>query len=94
MTTMTKYNQSEEKGEYVTTVLGEVITNALSAQLDDIEHGIAEELKARNYTGIKLLSEKAEKLESLRMSICTNHLMVIYDIGTERDQREQAKHDQ
>lgn len=72
----------------ITTVMGEVITDALAEQLDGIERDIAEKLKAQNYTGIRLLSEKAELIDFLRMSICTNHLVSLYDIGPERDQRE------
>lgn len=76
-----------DKCEYVTTVMGEVITDALAVQIDDIERRIAEYLKEGNYTIIRQLSEKAEKIEFLRLSICTNHLMQIYDIGSERDQQ-------
>lgn len=76
-------------GEYVTTVLGEVITDALAVQLDDIERRLAEYLKAGNYSAIQMLSEKAVKIEILRMSICTNSLMAIYDVGSERDSKEQ-----
>jgi len=80
-----------DKGEYVTTVMGEVITDALAVQLDDIERRIAEYLKAGNYATIQMLSEKAVKIELLRISICTNSLMAIYDVGSERNQQEQAK---
>jgi len=84
-------NQTKDKGEYVMTVMGEVITDALAVQLDDIERRIAEYLKEGNYTAIQELSKKAVKIEFIRMSICTNHLMYIFDIGPERAQQEQAK---
>lgn len=85
--------QAKKPGDFVTTVMGEIITDALAAQLDGIERDIAEKLKAQNYTGIRLLSEKAEMIDFLRMSICTNHLLSLYDIGPERYQRE-CKNDQ
>ncbi|MBJ8950898.1 hypothetical protein I5433_21570 [Citrobacter koseri] len=77
----------DQKGEYVTTVEGEIITDALALQLDDIERRITEELKVMNYCSIKLMAEKALRIDALRMSICTNHLMEIYDIGSRRDQQ-------
>lgn len=77
-----------EKGEYVTTVMGEMITDALAVQLDDLEKRIGESLKAGEYFSIKLNTEKALRIEELRMSICTNHLMDIYDAGSEHDRTE------
>lgn len=85
--------QVMKPGDLVTTVMGEVITGALAAQLDAIDREIAEKLNAQNYTGIRLLSEKAELIDFLRMSICTNHLVSLYDIGPERDQQEVCEND-
>lgn len=76
----------KERGEYVTTVMGEVITDALISKLEQLERAITEELKERNYYTVKRLAEQATAVESLRMTICTNHLMDIYDIGCARDQ--------
>lgn len=76
---------TKEQGEYVTTVMGEVITDALISKLEQLELAITAELKERNYYAVRCLAEQATAVESLRMTICTNHLMEIYDVGCGRD---------
>jgi hypothetical protein len=79
--------------DYLTVVTGKEIADALAAQLDGMGRDIAERLKVKDYVGVRVLSEKAEQIDFLRINIRTNHLIELYDVGPERSQKE-SKNDQ
>ncbi|EMM7864336.1 hypothetical protein RE093_005057 [Klebsiella pneumoniae] len=71
---------------YISTVMGNVITDALAVHLDRLELQINEELKSSNYMIASELAKNAANIEYLRTHIVVNQRVELFQIGDDDDE--------
>ncbi|WEF27539.1 hypothetical protein PYR66_20010 [Klebsiella aerogenes] len=76
--------------EYISTVMGNVITDALAVHLDRLELQINEELKSSNYMITSELAKNAANIEYLRTHIVVNQRVELFQLGDDDDEESPA----
>lgn len=76
--------------EYISTVMGNVITDALAVHLDRLELQIKEELKSSNYMIASELAKNAANIEYLRTHIVVNQRVELFQLGDDDDEESPA----
>ncbi|EPH0598074.1 TPA: hypothetical protein MNC05_004771 [Klebsiella pneumoniae] len=76
--------------EYISTVMGNVITDALAVHLDRLELQINEELKSSNYMIASELAKNAANIEYLRTHIVVNQRVELFQLGDDDDEESPA----
>ncbi|MBU0214784.1 hypothetical protein [Klebsiella pneumoniae] len=76
--------------EYISTVMGNVITDALAVHLDRLEVQINEELKSSNYMIASELAKNAANIEYLRTHIVVNQRVELFQLGDDDDEESPA----